>query len=98
MDREGPEHLRARTVTVPASTSCFGCKYHDTRMRRSGRAPQYNNECTHPEAYEEKELRVLGSRVLSGVTYGFGQRKYPTPDWCPFLREITPNSTGDGDE
>lgn len=93
-NREGPETIPAHQVTVPEKTVCWGCKYYDEEMVKSGGligTPEYRPVCTHLEAHEDERLKVLGARRLDPT--GFPDEVY-TPDWCPFVREQKEMSDG----
>lgn len=76
---EGPEHVPEQKVTIKAYTTCFGCKYYDHQMVKSGMHPIYSHICSHPEA-----------EYKGGPFTGNLQESYDhivhTPDWCPFLK------------
>lgn len=70
-EKEGPT-----MITVPAQyyNSCYGCKWYDRSLYKSGRNPVYKQVCNNP------------SRPIYGEEIG-GIRMAETPDWCPVLKQ-----------
>lgn len=66
--REGP------WICGDSRQSCFGCKWHDMQMVRSGLDPEYDHYCQHPDAPHT---------VAGGVAW-IGKSDV-TPRWCPFI-------------
>lgn len=63
-------------VTIPEVTykSCYGCKYYERRMVKSGLDPIYASNCNHFNAPMDYNFR-------GNLPSMFGNTE--TPDWCP---------------
>lgn len=81
MNNEGPTR-----TTIPSQTfnSCHGCKYHDSRMVRSGRDPIYRHDCTHPDNGQDKAFKLSFTGNLSENKFGYVE----TPSWCPLKNKL----------
>lgn len=74
-DQEGPI-IGIRQATT--YKSCSGCKYHEHRLWRSGRDPEYIDICIHETAPKNKYSHLLISNLETedgNVIPG---------EWCPF--------------
>jgi hypothetical protein len=63
------------TITVPSQQKkiCAGCSFHSVLLVKSGYAPIYKRDCTHPDA-STHHTNGFGGGNISGDY---------TPDWCP---------------
>ena len=58
-------------------TSCYGCKFREHRMVKSGQNPTYVNNCTHDKA---PHVGLFTGNLKN-------DNRQETPDWCPVLKE-----------
>lgn len=79
--QEGPH---TRNVLGHTEQTCFGCKWHESRMRKSGRDPVYEHFCKHPA---QAHMRVhLDPGAYIGTTDD-------TPlSWCPVINKESEES------
>ena len=78
MPRRGGKKLKTRIGPSLHSIryqSCVGCKYHLSRIVRTGRNPQYSHDCDHPDV-SERYAGIAGTARYIGTTD-------QTPNWCP---------------
>lgn len=54
--------------------SCYGCKYYENRMLKSGLDPLYMDNCTHSNSPMNYNMR-------GNLVNMFG--RVETPEWCP---------------
>lgn len=68
---EGPSE-----VIIPEQRyiSCYGCKWYDRRLYRSGKNPLYKQTCTNKD-------RPIYAEEIGGI------RMAETPDWCPIIKQ-----------
>ena len=71
--REGP------SVVQITHQSCFDCVHHGRFLIRTGRDPEYENTCNHPENGDTITRYLMGYR---GRVIG---RSDETPSWCPVM-------------
>ena len=62
---------------------CFGCKYYNREMVKSGQKPIYKNECTHPDTKSSSPFSHYGNLDNNRNTHN----RIETPDWCPFFNK-----------
>lgn len=80
--KEGPEYVPEHKVVVKAYTTCGGCRYYQSKMKKSGRNPEFNRWCEHSES---KSRHSFWGENLEADYDGIVH----TPDWCPFLKDKT---------
>lgn len=80
---EGPQ---TRTIPQQTETTCYGCKWLQSKLGRSGNWPLRNHHCTHPHS------PVVILPATNNIAYMSDEDPKP-PYWCPFLPE---NKKGDG--
>ena len=87
--REGPELKVIPEHVIPEERyyTCWGCKYREHNMVRSGKNPIYKNECTHPDALETYDWE-RGNLDVSDGSYMIPNSTNRTPPWCPFLKDV----------
>lgn len=73
MHGEGPQVIASQHQT------CSLCKYHDQRMYKSGRNPEYDHYCKHLDSPRSR----LAFWLESGTAW-IGKSD-TTPKWCPYL-------------
>ncbi len=86
-EQEGPS-----TVTIPVQEyqSCVGCKWHKHKLKRSGRNPQYDDLCTHPDIMYNNGFAIMhGGREVKNFEWN---DRIETPEFCPFLKNDEENS------
>lgn len=77
------EEIGPSEVVIPEQRlySCFGCKFYDHNMVRSGQYPVYESVC--------KKLNSMGVELEDGELCLFKyqlDRDNKTPDCCPYLK------------
>lgn len=72
-------------ITHPATTinQCGECEFHKVTLFRSGRNPQRNYYCKHPDVAFPK-----GSPDHTPIEM-YAEETPETPDWCPVLNKKT---------
>lgn len=68
---EGPTKLQF------SYQSCSGCKWHEQKMMKSGRDPEYWHYCQHPDT-KFRDFIIQGEP--DGCYIGKDDH---TPPWCP---------------
>ena len=80
-----------KEVTIPEQKfySCFGCKFYDHHMVRSGQHPIYETVC--------RAMNMMGEEIKDGeinfTFYHLHDKK--TPDCCPYLKSVKRNDAID---
>jgi hypothetical protein len=78
MEKTGPT-----LVIIPEQRvyNCFGCKYHDFKMIRSGLNPMYDTNCLKMDLYGN----ILPDGEKTIIPYILDNDS-KTPEQCPFLK------------
>jgi len=79
---ESYKHEGYTVHIIPAreKKSCWGCKYYDFHMLKSGMRPEYARNCKHPDA------------PYQGIDGNIPYDDDSTPEFCP-VGEYKPNVT-----